>query len=64
MKGVWANENALADGGADWSPRVVPFLVATHICFHPLLSITNPYDLVFLARNSCGDCRNIKLANS
>ncbi len=30
VKGVWANENALADGGADWSPKVVPFLAATH----------------------------------
>jgi DNA-binding MarR family transcriptional regulator len=29
VKGVWANENALGEGGAQWSPKVVPFLAVT-----------------------------------
>jgi hypothetical protein len=29
VKGVWANENALGEGGAHWSPKVVPFLAVT-----------------------------------
>ena len=30
VKGVWANENALASAGTGWSPRVVHFSTATH----------------------------------
>ena len=31
VKGVWANENALASAGTGWSPRVVHFSTATHM---------------------------------
>ncbi len=29
VKGIWANENVLGEGGAEWSPKVVAFLAAT-----------------------------------
>jgi hypothetical protein len=59
VKGIWANENALRRGGAEWSPKVVPFLVANDMkgakprAKYPNWQRAPPSPATARSRNSC-----------